>query len=450
MEEQNIISSIYGIGNFDEFDLKYEIRDQENQIYHFQTDQLGDDLLLTLQGNNFLMFFSSFQKWMGVGDNTNGQMDIRNGNLLKISNLPHISSIESKISLCGEDFIAILGTDNQIYATGARFGQTLNQLESSTQIKIISILDDRIAAIGEKSGLFIWSSYQTIPVNFCRQLKFIDISSSHKHLLALQDTGIIFSFIPDGNAPLSLCGRGDHADRYLLESVEQRGLPLMKKVFATPMGSFAIDNKNQIWAAGENINGLLGIGSEERSYVFQQIKSFSNLDVKKIIGNEKSTFILCENGELFVSGQVFFTLSTNLKKYLEYSNVFIKCDFFEGKKVIDVSLNSNRIIIIVKEPKPTPPPIITPTIPINSSSQVQEKKSKVIKSSKQSVKSQSKLPHLLDQKPNVFSKTTKPNPNRITTQVKRPHYADVFQKSIVKKVAPKKSVPNITVHYINF
>lgn len=446
-EKGQLISSLYGVGDFTKIQIECEVKDG---VYHIHG--LSDDVLYTKQGKDFAIFYSPTNKWYGSGDNSDGQMDIRNGKILKPTYIPAFSSFESKMAVCGDNIVGFLGLDGQVYAIGFCFGEVLHQLDSLCKMKMITVLGHQIAAIGEETGIFLWSSYQTIPINFCRDFRYTDISASKKQLLALRDDGIASSFIPDGRAPLSLCGRGEHADRYLLEEIDQVGLPPMIHVFATPLGSFLLDNHNQLWGAGENIDGSLGINTYDHSFSFVPviIQSFSNSIILNVIGTENSTFILTEDGKLYVAGQLFFTTS-----YLKRSNIFIKCDIFDSKFVRDISISSQRIIVVVKEPKQEQENIEPKLEPVQIQEPVipKEKKHKTHKL-KKSLKKES-LP-CLSRTQKVNGSITNPTASKLSSSQSnnlpfRTHrYKEIIPRNIIQKKPKRSQNPNVTLHIINF
>ncbi|WP_010251895.1 RCC1 domain-containing protein [Acetivibrio cellulolyticus] len=123
-----------------------------------------------------------------------------------------------------------------------------------------------------------YSSEETSKPQKIDSLKdIVDIDASTEHSIALDKSGNVYTWGGNSEDQLGYATQIEYSN----EIKKVSGLSSIKKVYAGPSNSYALDSDGTLWAWGNNIRGQIGIGSESSEVKLpvkveiEEVKDFS-------------------------------------------------------------------------------------------------------------------------------------------------------------------------------
>jgi alpha-tubulin suppressor-like RCC1 family protein len=140
----------------------------------------------------------------------------------------------------------------------------------------------------------------TIP-DLAPTAKIISIAAGGYHSIALDSNGKLWATGSNGNGRLGL---GYNIDQNEFKPVAINGLSSSTNISIAAGGyhSLALDSNGQIWATGSNYWGQLGLGDEDAYSFFTQVPSLPDYFVS-IAANDQHSLALDNNGQIWAAGQ---------------------------------------------------------------------------------------------------------------------------------------------------
>jgi len=224
---------------------------------------------------------------LGTGDKKN--LDIPT----KIETLQ--PDIEIKQICCGEKFTALLSKTGRVFVWGAGYSHFPTLLEAPNPIKFIACgLIWLVCVLSDGSIIQYYRHNSPIQRRFARD-KIIAAACGYDHRIALAESGLVYSW---GSSIAT--GQGNIEKPKIIDTLF--GTPI-KSVFAYHYSTFFIDNFDNIWCCGNNVNGCLGIGHfNEVPTPVQQSFSFDSQKIIQIVCGCDFTLYLSEYGNVWCSG----------------------------------------------------------------------------------------------------------------------------------------------------
>ncbi|OHT08964.1 hypothetical protein TRFO_22297 [Tritrichomonas foetus] len=289
----------------------------------------------------FGIFYSLDGFWQGLGENSNGEL----GPYGEFSSphfvpLPSFSGISPRMISCGLSFTAFTDLQGTLFAVGGKF-----QSFVPIGVGLISFFCCRkeiLAIPKNKSGVYLITATTSFK-HFCPNERFIDCAIGSNHYVVLTEAGQVFTW-GTGDA----CGQGPEFCLGIPTIINYNFISQFVRVFACDNQTILVDNKNHIWAAGQNDKSQLGFQSSTNLNRFVKVdhSDFSG-PIQQIAFTNSNIFILDTNGEVYVSGNkkclnlLPISLSNNVSFEISGFNTLINKN---NSKICFISSSSKHIM----------------------------------------------------------------------------------------------------------
>ncbi|MDR3346605.1 MAG: hypothetical protein LBS73_05450 [Campylobacteraceae bacterium] len=234
---------------------------------------------ISANGDHSLVLDSNGKIW-GAGYNKWGQLSLGN-NVSQTSFQPAIGSITSSrivsISAGGWHSLA-LDSSGKIWAAGANWNGCLGLGDNADRN-----LFQPVTIKGLASGVSI-----------------VSISAGGRHSLALDSSGKVWAA---GYNEQGQLGLGNNSDLYSFQPVILGSIAnaTIVSISAGHNHSLALDSEDQIWAAGENVDGQLGLSTTDNQNKFQLV-SISGVKIVAISAGRQHSLAYDKSGNIWASG----------------------------------------------------------------------------------------------------------------------------------------------------
>lgn len=319
---------------------------KENKLYVFGNECLGfDNNILNIKeisntnikkivsGDNHVLILFSDGRLFGIGNNTEGQLGLR----LEQENLYLTKLLEIRIDLSNTSFS---GNKYEILdiAAGNNYSLILVKFNNSNTADVIKFglnqsdkYSDDLKSL--KVVYLISDLYKLNRTNAFGSVKSI-YSFGERSLLVFDNEILI------GGKDFNMIPLNDYIQLFSSQN----------KITQISLGKehcLILDELGNIFSVGDNTYGELGISNMKYSDRPIQIMFFEvhKKSIKKIQCGIRNSFVLLNNGDLYVFGDNSDGQSTGYDN--RYLNPFLlSLDLNEGEKVKDIYVGYNHVFIV--------------------------------------------------------------------------------------------------------
>lgn len=271
---------------------------------------ISSDVLSTSVGTTHAFKITNDYKLYSVGSNDFGELGLNNfENTESWKLVSEFDKVKKSVSDNGISFI--IDSEDDLFSAGWNYHKIINEENEKINsfTKVASNVKDvdgslmYIAYLDKNKNLFIkghpqygFSSFK----EFTKIAENVDsISGGHYHLMFLSN-GDLMGIGANHQGQL---GKkvAEYSPENFLANFSEQPVVLAKNVKSMTAGAYHsmyIDNENNLFVAGNNGNGQLGLGSQDLSK--EWIKTLS--DVKSISAGAYHSFVVKNDNTLWVAG----------------------------------------------------------------------------------------------------------------------------------------------------
>jgi len=168
--------------------------------------------------------------------------------------------------------------------------------------------------------------------------KIVSIAADGYHSLALDSNGGVWAAGFNRDKQLGL---DDTSEQSWFKPVTISGLPISAKIISIAAGdrhSLALDSEGKLWAAGDNLDGALGLGNDIRQSLFRPVVISGSPYIVSIAISGSYSLALDSDGQIWASGDNLngqLGLGNNLDQY-SFKLVTIP-DLSPNAKIVSIS-----------------------------------------------------------------------------------------------------------------
>jgi alpha-tubulin suppressor-like RCC1 family protein/MoxR-like ATPase len=235
----------------------------EKKIKQFVTDS-GATFVLSEDGQLY-----------ATGWNSSGQLGLGNTksqNSFTLVQMPENKKIKQIVADYYSTFV--LSEDGCLYATGFN---SLGQL-----------------GLGDNKNRNVFT-----PIKMPENKKIKQIVADYCSTFVLSEDGCLYATGWNSSGQLGL---GDNKDRNVFTPIRMPENKKIKQFVACETSTFFLSEDGCLYATGFNSSGQLGLGDNKNRNVFTPIKMPENKKIKQFFPSQHSNFVLSENGQLYATG----------------------------------------------------------------------------------------------------------------------------------------------------
>jgi len=229
------------------------------------------------------------------------------------------------IYISKDDIFRVFG-ENSLGCLGVTKGKPIDKVDF-TELKemnlkrITNIFNGayHVFACNDRDEIYCWGSnrYGQLGISYSKEnsvepqkntflsgKKIVDISCGDLHSLALTENGVIYAW---GDNKFGQTGIDKNKEIVMTPcKVECSEEVSWIKIACGGMHSMALNSNYNVYCWGHNNCGQLGTGNYSNEYVPLKIKLKNGIKFNDISCGQKSSFILCTEGDIYIFGKTYF------------------------------------------------------------------------------------------------------------------------------------------------
>lgn len=271
---------------------------------------ISSDVLASSIGTNHAFKITKENKLYSVGSNEFGALGLNN--FIDSESWQLISDIENATKAISDNGISfVIDSDKNLYAAGSNFHKLINNTDEKINsfTKIASDVTDAdgsimyIAYLDSKKDLYIKGhpqyGFQSFK-EFTKIASNVDsISGGHYHLLFISN-GDLMGIGANHQGQLGKTINKPTSNSFL-DNFTDHPIKIASNVTSISAGTYHsmyINKDKDLFVAGNNGNGQLGIGTQNLSNEWKQTLG----DVKSIFSGSYTSFVIKEDDTLWIAG----------------------------------------------------------------------------------------------------------------------------------------------------
>jgi alpha-tubulin suppressor-like RCC1 family protein len=174
----------------------------------------------------------------------------------------------------------------------------------------------------------------------------VAVAAGEFHTLALTKEGKVYA---TGNNLVGQLGLGDKTNRYRFTEVTSLNGKNIIAIAAGYNHSFALAKNGKVYATGDNLGGMLGLGDKTNRYQFTEVTSLSSKNIVAIAAGRYHSLALSKEGKLYAVG--YDENSHHVFNNDSAAGSFVEIADLSGKNIINIDTGALFSLALSKDGK---------------------------------------------------------------------------------------------------